>query len=172
MNTTSKNVILIGFMGAGKTSIGQELAVRSGRTFLDTDEYIEKKSGMTISHIFDAMGEEAFRKMETEALRDLISTSGSYVISVGGGLPMRAENRTLLKELGTVVYLKVSPETVEERLRGDTTRPLLRGDNPRKKIEELLSLRGPLYEEAAHLIVNADGRTPEEITSEIVRLAG
>ncbi len=95
MNTTSKNVILIGFMGAGKTSIGQELAARSGRTFLDTDEYIEKKSGMTISHIFDAMGEEAFRKMETEALRDLISTSGSYVISVGGGLPMRAENRTL-----------------------------------------------------------------------------
>ena len=171
MNTTSKNVILIGFMGAGKTSIGQEFAARSGRAFLDTDEYIEKKAGMTVSNIFDTMGEETFRKMETEALRDLIRASGYYVISVGGGLPMREENRSLLKELGTVVYLKVSPETVAERLKGDTTRPLLKGDNPRKKIEELLSVRGPLYEEAAHIIVDTDGRTPEEITAEIVQFA-
>ena len=158
-----KNIIFIGFMGAGKTSVGQAVSRLYHMDFLDTDEYIEKKAGMSISEIFKKFGEEGFRKMETETLTALQKEASGCVISAGGGLPLREENRKLLKKLGTVVYLKVSPETVEERLKGDRTRPLLAGPDPEKRIRELLDYRQPLYEKAAHYTVDVNGRTPEEI---------
>lgn len=166
-----KNIIFIGFMGAGKTSVGQAVSRRYHMDFLDTDEYIERKAGMSISEIFQKFGEEGFRKMETEALSVLAEEIEGCVISAGGGLPLRKENRELLKKLGTVIYLKVSPETVEERLKGDRTRPLLAGPDPQKKIRELLAYREPLYEQAAHYVVDVNGRTPEEIGMEAVRKA-
>lgn len=161
------NIILIGFMGAGKTSVGQVLSEDGRRVFLDTDRLIEEKAGMAVSRIFAENGEAAFRQMETELLRELIRQTEHAVISVGGGLPLRQENRSLLKELGTVVYLKVKPETVLARLKGDTTRPLLQGENVEEKVRSLMDARGPVYEEAAHLIVQTDGRTLQEIAEEI-----
>lgn len=165
----SENIILIGFMGAGKTSVGKRYANEYQIPFLDTDEYIEEMAGKKVSQIFKDSGEEEFRRMETEAVRSLFQKEGSHVISVGGGLPMREENRKLLKKLGTVVYLKVSADTVEKRLKGDTTRPLLMKENPRAEIERLLALRGPVYEDASHLIIETDDKDTEVIIEEIGR---
>ena len=106
------NIILIGFMGCGKSSVGIRLSYRLRRTIIDTDQWIEQKQKKTVSEIFEESGEEAFRCMETECLRELIKTARRQIISVGGGLPMRKENHALLKELGRVFYLKVTPETV------------------------------------------------------------
>jgi len=163
-----QNMILIGFMGAGKTSVGEELAGRFGKTLIDTDRMIEERAGMSISDIFAVQGEEAFRRLETEVLEQLISEASGEMISVGGGLPLREENRKLLKKLGTVIYLRVRPETVLARLKGDTTRPLLQGDDVEEKVNNLLSKRGPIYELAADRIISVDGRSVEQIADAIM----
>ena len=163
-----QNMILIGFMGAGKTSVGEELAGRFGKTLIDTDRMIEERAGMSISDIFAVQGEEAFRRLETEVLEQLISEASGEMISVGGGLPLREENRKLLKKLGTVIYLRVRPETVLARLKGDTTRPLLQGDDVEEKVNSLLSKRGPIYEMAADRIISVDGRSVEQIADAII----
>lgn len=163
----SKNVILIGFMGCGKTSVGIRLSYQMRRAFLDTDKLIERRAGMTISEIFEKDGEAYFRRLETETLKGLLTEEGSRVISTGGGLPTREENRALLKELGTVVYLKLSAQTVYERLRGDTQRPLLQCDDPLGKIQELMAAREALYTAAADVTVDVDGRSFEAIIKEI-----
>lgn len=163
-----QNMILIGFMGAGKTSVGEELAGRFGKTLIDTDRMIEERAGMSISDIFAVQGEEAFRRLETEVLEQLISEASGEMISVGGGLPLREENRKLLKKLGTVIYLCVRPETVLARLKGDTTRPLLQGDDVEEKVNSLLSKRGPIYEMAADRIISVDGRSVEQIADAIM----
>ncbi len=157
------NVVFIGFMGAGKTTVGRLYAEQFGKDFLDTDSMIEEKAGKSVTAIFEEDGEEAFRKMETEAVRELKEKVSNTVISVGGGLPLREENRRLLKEAGTVVYLKSRPETVWDRLKGDDTRPMLKGENPKGKIRELLNRREAAYEEASHFAVDTDGKTPEEV---------
>ena len=104
------NIVLIGFMGSGKTTFGRWVSRRHNRKFYDTDEYIEKKQNTTISEIFATKGEEAFRDMETETVKELSDTLDNCVISVGGGLVLREVNRELLRKLGTVVYLKASEE--------------------------------------------------------------
>ena len=163
-----QNMILIGFMGAGKTSVGEELAGRFGKTLIDTDRMIEERAGMSISDIFAVQGEEAFRRLETEVLEQLISEASGEMISVGGGLPLREENRKLLKKLGTIIYLRVRPETVLARLKGDTTRPLLQGVDVEEKVNSLLSKRGPIYEMAADRIISVDGRSVEQIADAII----
>lgn len=163
----SKNVILIGFMGCGKTSVGIRLSYQMRRAFLDTDKLIERRAGMTISEIFEKDGEAYFRKLETETLKGLLTEEGDRVISTGGGLPTREENRALLKKLGTVVYLKLSAQTVYERLRGDTQRPLLQCDDPLGKIQELMAAREAMYTAAADVTVDVDGRSFEAIIKEI-----
>ncbi len=163
-----RNIILIGFMGAGKSTVGRVLSRRLYRQLLDTDAMIEARAGMTVSEIFASLGEEAFRGTETEVLKGLRQLKNPVIISTGGGMPLREENRTALRELGCVVYLRVQPETVCERLAEDDSRPLLAGGDRRQKVETLLARRGPVYEAAAHLIVDADGRTPEEIAEEIM----
>ena len=132
------NVILIGFMGCGKSTVGIKLSYRLRRSLLDTDKIIEKEENRTISDIFVTDGEGYFRDLETQCLKKLIQTEKNQIISVGGGLPIRKENHTLLKELGTVVYLRAKPETIYERLKHDTTRPLLQGENPQEKIRALM----------------------------------
>ena len=162
------NIILTGFMGCGKTSVGIRLSYTLRRTLIDTDKWIEKKQGKTVSEIFASEGEEAFRRMESEGIRELIGTAEGQVISTGGGLPVRKENRKLLKELGTVYYLKATPECVYERLKGDTTRPLLQGENPREKIRELLEAREAFYQEGADVVIEVSAKSFEDIITEIV----
>ena len=106
-------------MGCGKTSLGKKLSYKERIALLDTDKMIEQKQGMTVSEIFDEKGEGAFRVMETECLKEIMGYSEKYVISVGGGLPVKEENRELLKELGSVVYLRAKPDTIFEWLKND-----------------------------------------------------
>lgn len=170
-----KNLVLIGFMGAGKTSVGKELAELLGCALYDTDQETERRAGMAISDIFRLQGEGNFRKMETDTLRTLLEQAGQNggytVISAGGGLALREENQRLLREHAVCIYLKTSPEQVLRRLQGDTTRPLLQGGNVREKVEELLAARGPVYEKAADITADTDGRTPGEIAREIAAFA-
>ena len=162
------NIILIGFMGCGKSSVGIKLSYRLKRTIIDTDKWIEKKQKTTISEIFAGDGEAAFRQMETECLKELLNRKeDSFVFSVGGGLPIREENRKLLSQIGHVVYLKVSPETVYKRLRNDKTRPLLQGTNPRGRIFDLMNSRKGFYESASASIVEVDDRDFYNIIEEI-----
>ncbi len=168
---SKENIVLIGFMGCGKTSVGKKLSYRMNRTFVDTDEYIECAKGKKISDIFASDGESAFRHMETECLKELISGADSEfkIFSTGGGMPVKTENRDLLKKLGTVFYLKVSAGVVYERLKGDTTRPLLQSQNPEEKIKELLGLREDAYRDAADVVIEADNKSVEEVVEEIVK---
>lgn len=163
------NIILTGFMGCGKSSVGFRLSYHLRRTLLDTDKWIEKKQGMSIAEIFDRYGESAFRQMETDCLKELLQTEDHQIIATGGGLPIREENHELLKQLGCVYYLKVAPEVVYERLKGDTTRPLLQGDNPKAKIEALLKIREPVYEQCADYVIEVSDKTFEEILEEIAQ---
>lgn len=169
-----ENLILIGFMGAGKTSVGGFLAEQQGLPMVDVDRLIEISSGMSVSDIFEKKGEAEFRRRETQMLLRLLDTDTvvpqKTVISVGGGLPLREENRELLKKLGTVVFLKVSPESVAERLKGDTTRPLLQGEKARQKVAELMMQREPYYTQAAHFAVETDGKDLSQIACEIALL--
>lgn len=161
------NVILIGFMGCGKTTVGLKLSYRLRRSIIDTDKEIEKEEKRTISEIFAADGEPYFRERETVCLRRLIEGTNNQIISVGGGLPLREENRRLLHELGQVFYLCAKGETIYERVKDDTTRPLLQVDDPLAKIETLLLERDPYYREAADVVITVDGKSFEEILNEI-----
>lgn len=161
------NLILIGFMGCGKSTLGIQLSYRLRKPFLDTDRRIEERQGSSISDLFSEKGEAFFRGLETDALKELLLENTEYVISTGGGIILNPKNREILKELGTVVYLKVSPQTVYGRLKHDKTRPLLQGENPLAKIEGLMQERSSLYEEAAQVIIEADGKSIEELTEEI-----
>lgn len=163
-----KNIILIGFMGCGKTSVGKRLAEALDMEFLDTDELIEEDKQKTISAIFEDEGEAAFRNMETECIKKLLKREGlPFVLSVGGGLPVREENRKLLSQIGHVVYLKVSPETVYKRLRNDKTRPLLQGVNPRGRIVDLMNARKSYYENGADSIIEVDDKDFVNVIAEI-----
>lgn len=171
------NVILIGFMGCGKTTFGKWLADKQQMDFLDTDEFIESMEGRKISDIFAMDGEEYFRNLETETLKMLLGKikgkeeyriRKSTVISVGGGLPVRKENQELLKKLGKVVFLDTSIDELLHRLEGDTTRPLLKGGELRERIEKLMEARYDIYEDVADIIVGTDSRTLNGIYKELM----
>lgn len=162
-----KNLILIGFMGAGKTTVGRALAGELSIPFLDTDDVIEEEQQKKISDIFAQNGEEYFRDLETGVLRRLLKAPPGMVVAVGGGLPVREENRRMLKELGTVVYLRAKTETLAGRLRGDTSRPKLQGGDLRARIEALMEARGAFYEDAAAVEVYTDGRRLEDVVEEM-----
>ena len=166
-----RNIILIGYMGCGKTTLGKKLSYKERVALLDTDKMIEKKQDMTISEIFAMQGEEAFRQMETDCLKEIAGYLDRYIISVGGGLPLREENRKLLKKLGCVIYLRAKPDTIYGRLKNDVTRPLLQGTDPEKKIREMLLVRGPVYEQAADAVVDVDEKGYEAIIKEILKKA-
>lgn len=172
MSDSKKNIILIGFMGCGKTTTGLKLSWKLKMPVEDTDKLIEKKAGCTISEIFAKDGEEAFRKMETQLLEEICQRSYGRILSVGGGTPVREENRALLKQCGTVIYLRVSPETVYDRLKEDTTRPLLRCEDPLAKIRDLMSSRKEAYESCADLILDADLMDMDECMEKIIQAVG
>lgn len=163
-----KPIILIGYMGAGKTTVGKLLAGQKGWVFIDTDAKIEEQEGRNISDIFAADGEEVFRDKETDLIRQFSKENLSQVIiSVGGGLPLREENRRFLKEIGTVVYLFALKDTIIGRVKASTDRPLLQGEGLSKKVEDMLLERDPIYRQAADFLIETDKKTAEEITEEI-----
>lgn len=172
IHPSGDNIVLIGFMGSGKTTIAHILEQTYGYTFLDTDAYIEKSEGMSISQIFAAYGEDYFRKVETRVLRELQERTHHAVISTGGGMPLRRENARLLRELGKVCYLQVSEEEIWQRVKDCHDRPLLECESPKERIHNLLTKRHPRYMEAARYFIPAERRTPEEIAKEIQDLNG
>lgn len=167
-----QNLVLIGFMGSGKTSVGLKLSYRMRMPVEDTDKLIERREGRSINEIFADDGEEYFRQLETELLEELKVKSRGKIFSVGGGTPIRPENRNLLKQLGTVIYLRVQPETVYERLKNDTSRPLLQCDDPLQRIRELLDYRKEAYEACADIVIDVDEMDMENILKVIVKETG
>ncbi|MCM1306993.1 MAG: shikimate kinase [Butyrivibrio sp.] len=161
------NLILIGFMGSGKSSLGRYISGK-GYRLVDTDGYIEDKLGRAVSDIFGVEGEEYFRELETKTLEELLEEgAGDCVIAVGGGLPLRERNRELMHRLGTVIYLRAKPSTLEFRLSGDKRRPLLQEGKLRERIDGLMSERKDIYEAAADIIIDTDGFTFEEIYGQL-----
>ena len=163
------NLILCGMMGAGKTSVGRAIADLTGRVWCDTDDIIVKQYG-PIAEIFTTYGEEYFRRLETETVKTL-TAQDNLVISVGGGLVLRQENVDFLRQNGKIIFLNVTAETLVQRLRADTERPLLQTEeNLENRIKTLLAERAPIYERVADVTVIAENKTPEEIGAEIMSL--
>lgn len=162
------NIILIGFMGCGKTSVGERLAKQCQFVFADTDALIEAKEKCTIKDIFAVQGEAYFRQAEEDMLKSLLTTLDHAVLSTGGGMPIREANQALLKKLGMVVYLRTTKETIIHRVKSDTTRPLLAGDDLEYKVDTLLTKRAPIYEACADVIVDTDGLDFEQVIDKIL----
>ena len=159
------NIILVGYMGAGKTSVGKEIAKQKNMNFIDLDEYIVEKEGRSINDIFDFESEEYFRNVEAAAIKRLRSVSNT-VISTGGGAVLRKANRDNLSKLGKVIYLKADVDTLVERVKGDESRPLLKAESEeelRKNISAMLDKRNPYYEIFADQVIYTDRLTPYEI---------
>ncbi|HOP68927.1 MAG: shikimate kinase [Dethiobacteria bacterium] len=162
------NLVLIGFMGVGKTVVGRELARRLKRRFLDTDAMVEEAAGMNIPQIFAEYGEDYFREREREAVESLKRfPPGSLVVATGGGVMLREENREALRQGGIIVLLKASPETVLLRLRAEGGRPLLQGDCSEAKIRALWGEREQYYR-LNDLEVDTTGKSPAEVAREIM----
>jgi shikimate kinase len=163
----NQNIILIGFMGTGKTVTGRVLAKRTGMELVDMDSIIESRQGKTISEIFAQDGEAAFRALERELVKELSHRQG-IVVSTGGGIVLNPENIADFEKSGLVVCLTASPATIFQRVEKDTNRPLLSGDK-KSQIEALLVRRKPLYESIKHL-VPTDGLTDEQTADQILEL--
>ncbi len=160
-------IYLVGFMGSGKTTVAKELSKQTGRPLIDTDEALVEREGRSIPEIFDISGEAYFRKLETEVLRQ-VSKEGDGIISCGGGVAMKEENRRIMHTYGRTVLLMARPETILERVQHDDNRPLLKGKKNVEAIRELMDERMLAYRQAADLIVDVDGKRPEDIAEEIL----
>lgn len=162
-------LIIIGPMASGKSVVGKKLSKRLDIDFYDTDEEIVKKTGVTISHIFDIEGEDKFRSRERNVFSDLIKKDGC-VISTGGGIVLRKENRELLKK-GTVLYLKTSIQTQLERTMNDKERPLLKGkENKELTLRKMAKLRNPLYEKSSNYIIEETDNSNQTVDNIIEQL--
>ena len=162
--------MLIGPMGAGKSSVARELARRSARRWVDTDRLVVKQAGTTIPEIFSRHGEDAFRRMESDALRSLRG-SPRLIVATGGGIVTRPENIPLLRALGAVVFLTADENVLFERVSRTSHRPLLQTDDPRATLRELLSRREPFYTASAHLTVDTSRLSHAEIAATILSWA-
>ncbi len=158
-----KNYILIGFMGAGKTTVGKLLAKEKGMDFVDTDERIVSEQNRDIPDIFAEDGEAHFRDLETDLLRRMQEDTEHAVVSVGGGMPVRPENRELLRSLGCVVYLSAEKQTILGRVQNDGSRPMLNGNDLETRVGQLMRERESLYRQAAHVTVRTDGRSLHQV---------
>jgi shikimate kinase len=160
------NLALIGFMGAGKSSVGRIAAEQLQFRFVDTDELIEKRMGKTVTQIFAEQGEPAFRQMEQKVIEELAGKQ-KLVISTGGGVVLNPANLTSLKAHALVVCLWASPQVIWKRVRTQTQRPLLQTPDPLAKIRELLAQREPLYRQA-DVLVNTGSRPPKEVVQQVL----
>ncbi|PYJ07833.1 MAG: shikimate kinase [Verrucomicrobia bacterium] len=167
MTARGSAIVLIGFMGTGKSSVGKALARQTGLPCLDTDEMVSTRFGLSVTEIFTRLGEEEFRNAETEAVRQLAGT-GSAIIVTGGGIVLRPDNVRMLRSLGRLVSLEADVETLFSRIFRRATRPLLRTANPHATVVELLRLRDPLYRAAADLRVDTSTLTHDEVANAIL----
>jgi shikimate kinase len=171
-NSMPSRIILIGYRGTGKTTVGRLLAAQLGWAFADSDDAIESTTGRSIAETFAAEGEAGFRKHEADALGEL-SKREAIVIATGGGAVLRPENRELLRSAGFIAWLTARPETIRDRLRGDPRsaqrRPKLTPAGGIEEIRQLLAVRDPLYREIAHFIADADAPSPEAVAAAILK---
>lgn len=169
---TMQNIVLVGFMGCGKTTIGRILSKKLGYTLVDTDQAIEKHAGKNIPKIFSDSGEDHFRAMETDLLRHLVTeNTNHHIISTGGGMVCRPENIPLLRQLGFVVWLWCNPEETLERTSRNSNRPLLQCDDPMQAIRHLMNQRHPLYQQASHLKIDTSALDFNEVSCGIIESA-
>ncbi len=164
---SGERVLLIGMMGAGKTTIGRTLAERLGWRHVDSDEQVERATGRTVPEILDTEGEAAFRAAESAALADAVASGPGVVVSVAGGAVLDPANRRLMEEAGTVVWLRADVETLARRVGSGEGRPLL-GDDPAGALRRLYEVRRPLYAELADVVVDVDDLPPGQAVDRIV----
>lgn len=162
------NIVLIGLMGVGKTSIGRQLAKELNLTFYDSDQEIEKRTGATIPWIFDLEGEAGFRQRESKTIANLM-TLNNIVLATGGGVVLNPENRKTLAAHGIVIYLQANLDTLVERTSRNQNRPLLANSNPQEILEKLLTQRDPLYRETADFVYSTSSSNISKIVRQIVQ---
>lgn len=164
-----RNIFLIGPMGAGKSTIGRQLAQMLGMEFMDSDSVIEERAGADIDWIFDVEGEAGFRKREERIINELTQGQG-IVLSTGGGSILSKDNRNVLSARGIVIYLETTIDKQFERTQRDKKRPLLQNDDPRKTLEELAKIRNPLYEEIADITLQTDNQAAKLVATNIIEM--
>ena len=162
------NIFLIGFMGVGKSTIAKLLAKELDAKLVEMDETIEAEAGISINEIFEKYGEQHFRDLETN-LVERVSKTGGAVVSCGGGAVLRPENVEMMKQSGKIVFLSATPETIYERVKNSTHRPLLNGNMNVEYIASLMERRKAIYENAADVVISTDGKRKSEILEEILR---
>jgi shikimate kinase len=171
MSVSPANIVLVGFMGTGKTTVSEALAAELGYPAIDLDDRIEEKAGQSIPEIFERDGEEAFRALEDTVVRE-VAKGSAQIISCGGGIVKNPRNMELLGSTGTLFCLTATPETILERVGDETHRPLLDGDNRLERIRALLEERRVLYARIEEQVVT-DGKSPQALACEIIgRLPG
>ena len=171
METTSNNIVLVGLMGSGKTTVGRRLSHELNQDFFDTDHEIIDKTGVNIDHIFDIEGEDGFRERESKILENLCQMS-NIILATGGGIVILSKNRKILKNSGLVVYLSSSVNQLLKRTAKSKTRPLLENSSDRRKtITELLEARDVYYREVASFVVDTTGKKLHEVVNIIIREA-
>lgn len=163
----SGNLILVGMMGSGKTTMGRALAKHLGKAFVDSDEEIQKRTGVTITHIFDIEGETGFRQRESAAICGLAGRS-NMVLATGGGAVLAEQNRELLRQNGIVIYLKASVHDLWQRTRHDRNRPLLQTADPYAKLTELFQQRDPLYRQVADIVIQSGKQSAHALMLQLV----
>jgi len=161
------NVYLVGMMGAGKTTIGRALAQKTGQEFVDTDRLLVERTGVPVATIFEIEGEEGFRRRESTIIAELAKRTGC-VVATGGGAVLAEENRRLMRASGTVVYLRARLESLWERTRHDASRPLLATPDPRATLSTLLERRDPLYQEAAHVVIETSSQAASTLAGRVL----
>ncbi len=164
----SGNIFLVGLMGAGKSTVGRQLAKALGRDFYDSDKEIEKRTGVSISWIFEMEGEVGFRNREQKVIDDLTKLK-DIVLATGGGAILSEDNRRCLRSRGQVIYLSTSVEQLFRRTVKDKTRPLLQEDDPKKQITELLALREPLYRDVADIELRTGDQSIQHVVSGLIK---
>jgi shikimate kinase len=162
------NIFLIGPMGAGKSTVGRQLAKALNKEFVDCDREIEERTGVTIAIIFEVEGEEGFRKRERNMIEQLTERDG-IVLATGGGVVLDEENRSRLRTRGFAIYLDAPIDLLIERTARDRQRPLLQTDDPKARLIDLANEREPLYRQVADMVVKTDRRTARHVVKELVR---
>lgn len=161
------NIFLVGMMGAGKTTLGRALAHRLQREFADTDRVLVERTGVPVATIFEIEGEDGFRRRESALLAELAARD-ALVVATGGGAILAEANRALMREAGTVVYLRARLESLWQRTRHDSSRPLLATPDPYATLAELFARREPLYRETAHVIVDTGAQSASSLATRVV----
>ena len=165
------NLVLVGPMGAGKSSLGRRLAGKLGLEFVDADRVLEERAGAAIPLIFELEGEPGFRAREVQAIAELTALEG-IVLATGGGVVLDQDNRRALAAHGTVVYLRATPEHLYERVRQDRNRPLLAGGDPLERLRELYRLRDPLYREVADVVIDTGRQSVQALARALLEQLG